>query len=306
MNDHEACIILNLLIGLGGLSAWKKNRGLYINKLIDAIGNASSVFELDAATLCRAEGIRAEHADLICRWREFVDLDRELKTAEDEGVTILCRSDTGYPSSLRKLANPPLCLYVRGRLPSGIAGRSVAIVGTRTPSDSGVRMARRFSEAASRDGWSHGWITVSGLALGIDTAAHLASVEAGGRTVAVLGSGMNKLYPPENLELARAIVRTGGAVVSEYPMNTQTTRSTLARRNRIIAGLARCTLVIEAGAKSGALITATTAQELGCRVFAVPGDEGNPLAAGCNKLIRQGATPVTQFESIFAEIMIKA
>ena len=156
MNDHDACIILNLLIGIGGLSAWKKNRGMRINRLIDACGNASSVFETDADTLCRAGGIRPEQADLILRWREFVDLDGELKAAEDEGVTMLCRSDAGYPPSLRGLDNPPLCIYVRGSVSalSGIAGRSLAVVGTRVPTDHGVCATRRFSESAVGSGWA--------------------------------------------------------------------------------------------------------------------------------------------------------
>ena len=175
-----------------------------------------------------------------------------------------------------------------------IAARSIAVVGTRTPSDFGVRMARDFSASAVRCGWS----TVSGLASGIDTAAHQSTIETGGRTIAVLGSGLANVYPPENIELARAIVRSGGALVSEYPMNTESNRYTLPRRNRIIAGLSCCTLVVEAAERSGALMTAEHAAKRGCRVFAVPGDAVNPPAAGCSALIRRGAMPVTSFGEI--------
>ena len=296
MNDHDACIILNILNGLGGISAWK-NHGTYLKALIEACGSVSAVFEADAAFLSRIEGVDAEHADRICRWREFVELESELKTAKDHGAAILCRTDDEYPESLRELDNPPLCIYIQGELPAGPDLRSIAIVGTRTPSDHGSRMARIFAESAVRCGWA----TVSGLALGIDTAAHRATLDTAGRTVAVPGSGLANVYPPENIKLAREIVLAGGAVVSEYPMNTSATRCTLPRRNRIIAALSCCTLVVEAGKSSGALITAKEARKLGRRVFAVPGMDGNPLAEGTNDLIRQGEKAVIDFANILSE-----
>ena len=295
MNDHDACIILNMLNGIGGLlSAWKPRRGAYVNPLLEACGSVSAIFDLNPAEISRIGGIGIEQPGRIPRWREFVDLDRELESAKQAGATILCRTDDDYPDSLRGLDNPPLCLYLLGKLPADLTGKSVAIVGTRTPSDRGIRMAGAFAKSAV----SAGWTTVSGLASGIDMAAHRATLAAGGRTVAVLGSAIADVYPAENAELAREIVRTGGAVVSEYPMNTRSTRNTLTRRNRIIAGLSRCTLVIEAAASSGALLTAEAASKLGCRVFAVPGAEDDPMAAGSNGLIRQGAKPVNDFEDI--------
>ena len=293
MNDHDTCIILNMLNGIGGLSAWKR-RGPHIRALVESCGSVSSIFELDPAFISRVGGIGIEQAERIPRWRDFVDLDRELEDAQKAGATILCRTDDDYPESLRELANPPLCIYLLGALPPDLADRSIAIVGTRTPSDHGIGMAGRFSESAA----SAGWTTISGLALGIDTVAHQTTIEAGGRTVAVPGSGLANLYPAENAGLADAIVRTGGAVVSEYPMHTESTRYTLPRRNRIIAGLARCTLVVEAAAKSGALMTAGHASERGARVFAVPGAEDSPMAAGCRELIRQGAEPANGFDDI--------
>lgn len=297
MNDHDGCIILNLLNGIGGLSAWKR-RGSPVDALIGACGSVSAVFDSDADTLSRIDGIGAALVGRIASWRKFVDLDREQETAKKEGVTILCRTDDDYPASLRELTHPPLCVYLLGSLPAGLAIRSVAIVGTRTPSDFGVRMAREFSMSAARAGWS----TVSGLASGIDTVAHRSTVEAGGMTVAVLGSGLANVYPPENIELARDIVRAGGAIVSEYPMNTGSTRYTLPRRNRIIAGLSRCTLVVEAAERSGALMTAAHAANRGCPVFAMPGAEDDPLASGCNDLIRQGTKPARSFDDILGSI----
>ena len=293
MNDHDGCIILNMLNGIGGLSAWK-HRGPGNNALIEACGNVSAVFDSDVATLSRIGGISVEHADRIIRWRLLVDLKNELEIAKNEGVTILCRTDDEYPDSLRKLDNPPLCIYLRGILPLGLAARSIAIVGTRTPSEFGIRKARDFSMSAVREGWS----TVSGLTSGIDTIVHWSTIEAGGKTVAVLGSGIANVYPPENNEFARAIIRSGGAIVSEYPMQTESNRYTLPRRNRIIAGLFRCTLVVEAAERSGALMTAEYAAKRGCRIFAVPGDANNPMSVGCNNLIQQGAKSALHFEDI--------
>ena len=296
MNDHDCCIILNLLNGLGGLSAWK-HRGAPFNALIKACGGVSAIFESDIGTLARIGGIGEEPAGRILRWREFVDLDRELETAGNNGVTILCRTDDEYPAALRELANPPLCLYVLGTLPAELAEQPIAIVGTRTPTDFGVRTARGFSKAAAEAGWA----TVSGLALGIDTSVHQATIDAGGKTVAALGGGLSNVYPAENRDPARAIVRAGGALVSEYPMDTEATRYTLPRRNRIIAGLSRRTLVVEAAERSGALMTAAHAAARGCRVFAVPGDADNPMSAGCDNLIRQGAAPALDFGDILDE-----
>lgn len=292
MNDHTACIILNMLNGFGGISAWK-SRGSHVEALLKACGSISAVFELNTNRLSRIEGVSIDRVERISRWRELVNLDRELETAKNNGVTIICRTDHEYPDSLRKLRYPPLCIYVLGIMPADLDRESIAIVGTRSPTDFGIRMARKLSQSAA----SVGWTTVSGLASGIDTVAHQTTLAAGGRTVAVLGSGLAKVHP-ESIELMRDIVQFGGAVVSEYPMNTETTRYTLPRRNRIIAALSSCTLVIEASDKSGALITAANATELEHHVFAVPGDEDNPLATGCSTLVRQGAKPVTDFSDI--------
>ena len=288
MNDHDGCIILNMLNGIGGSRA---------NALIEFCGSVSAIFEADAATLSRVRGISAELANRILRWRESVDFDRELEIAKNGGVNILCRTDDEYPESLRELRDAPLCMYVRGELPAEMAVRSISIVGTRNASNYGARMARHLSEDAAYGGWT----TVSGLAIGIDTIVHQATVDAGGKTVAVLGGGLAKLHPVENLDLARAIIRTGGAVISEFPMTTAPTRHTFPMRNRIIAGLTCGTLVIEAGVNSGSLITAAQALEQGRHVFAVPGEADNPSAAGCNTLIKQGARLVMNFDDILDE-----
>ena len=277
-----------MLNGIGGSRA---------NALIEFCGSVSAIFESDAASLSRIRGISENLADRILSWRDHVELDRELEIARNGGVTILCRTDDEYPAALRELRDAPLCIYIRGVLPPDLSTRSLSIVGTRNASNYGARMARHLSEAAAFGGWT----TISGLAVGIDTIVHQATVDAGGKTVAVLGGGLAKLHPAENLDLARAIIRTGGAVISEFPMTTVPTRHTFPMRNRIIAGLSCGTLVVEAGVNSGSLITAAQALEQGRHVFAVPGEADNPSAAGCNTLIKQGAKLVMNFDDILDE-----
>ena len=277
-----------MLNGIGGSRA---------NALIEFCGSVSAIFESDAASLSRIRGISENLADRILSWRDHVELDRELEIARNGGVTILCRTDDEYPAALRELRDAPLCIYIRGVLPPDLSTRSLSIVGTRNASNYGARMARHLSEAAAFGGWT----TISGLAVGIDTIVHQATVDAGGRTVAVLGGGLAKLHPAENLDLARAIIRTGGAVISEFPMTTVPTRHTFPMRNRIIAGLSCGTLGVEAGVNSGSLITAAQALEQGRHVFAVPGEADNPSAAGCNTLIKQGAKLVMNFDDVLDE-----
>lgn len=288
MNDHDGCIVLNMLSGIGGSRA---------NALIEFCGSVSAIFESDAASLSRIRGISENLADRILSWRDHVELDRELEIARNGGVTILCRTDDEYPAALRELRDAPLCIYIRGALPPDLSTRSLSMVGTRNASNYGARMARHLAEAAAFGGWT----TISGLAVGIDTIVHQATVDAGGKTVAVLGGGLAKLHPIENLDLARAIIRTGGAVISEFPMTTVPTRHTFPMRNRIIAGLSCGTLVVEAGVNSGSLITAAQALEQGRHVFAVPGEADNPSAAGCNTLIKQGAKLVMNFDDVLDE-----
>jgi DNA processing protein len=277
-----------MLNGIGGSRA---------NALIEFCGSVSAIFESDTASLARIRGISSELAGRILNWRENIEFDRELEIAKNGGVTILCRTDDEYPASLRELRDAPLCIYMRGSLPDDLDVRSISIVGTRNASNYGARMARHLSESAAYGGWT----TISGLAIGIDTIVHQATIDAGGRTVAVLGGGLAKLHPVENLDLARAIIRTGGAVISEFPMTTAPTRHTFPMRNRIIAGLSCGTLVVEAGVNSGSLITAAQALEQGRHVFAVPGEADNPSAAGCNTLIKQGAKLVMNFDDILDE-----
>jgi DNA processing protein len=192
-------------------------------------------------------------------------------------------------------ASPPV-LYMRGRLTSQDEW-SVALVGTRHASTYGREVAQVLASELAR----HGITVVSGLALGVDTVAHRAAIDAGGRTVAVLGSGLDQMYPPQNRGLAQAIVDQG-AVISDYPLGTRPDAGNFPPRNRIISGLSRGVVVIEAGERSGALITAKFAAEQGRDVFAVPGSILHPGSAGCNGLIQQGATPLLSVDDVLEQL----
>ena len=199
------------------------------------------------------------------------------------GLSWLTLDDPGYPARLRMLEVPPPVLFLRGQADALSAPASVAIVGTRRPTDAGRRTAARIADALARLGVA----IVSGLALGIDGAAHDATVEAGGRTIAVLGSGHERLFPHAHRRLAHRIAATGGAIVSELPPDSMPTRGTFPRRNRVISGLADATIVVEAAARSGALITAAWALEQGRECFAVPGSIDSAMSAGCLAFLRE-------------------
>jgi DNA processing protein len=216
--------------------------------------------------------------------RLWADPDSLINILGRDRIWILTEDDSGYPPLLKEIFHPPFVLYGRGILPEG---ECLAVVGTRKPSRYGLEAA----EVISRDLASDHIIIVSGLALGIDRKAHEAAIEAGGETIAILGSGVDdaSLFPPEHRGLARRIAENGGAVVSEYPPGTRARKEYFPQRNRIIAGLSRGTIVVEAPERSGSLITARCALEENRDVFAVPGSIFSPLSRGTNLLIREGA-----------------
>lgn len=284
MTDREACIVFNMISGVGYIK---------YRALCDRFGSPAEALTQPEGELLQVPGIGPQLADRIVRYQEEVDLAAELAFAERSGVRILTLFDEAYPDVLRRLYDPPMALYVRGILPEFGNNRALAVVGTRRVTRYGAEVTRRLSEEAA----ASGLIIVSGLALGVDTIAHQAAVDAKMPTVAVLGGGLARLHPQENLELARKIVETGGAVISEFPMCFPVSRTSFPRRNRIVARLADAVLVTEAGVDSGALITADLAAEYNL-VMAVPGRVDNPQAAGCHKLLKSGATLVEDFHDI--------
>ncbi len=263
--------------------------------LVAACGSPSAVLERNADGLKGIQGVGEALASKIASWRETVDLAGELDLADKGGVRILVQEDAEYPPLLKEIHDAPICLYVRGKLPD-LESKSIAIVGSRRMTSYGRDMARHLAESASYAGWT----VVSGLAYGIDAVAHQAVLDAGGITIAVLGSGLARVQPQEHLPLAREIAKNG-AVLSEYPMEFPPNRRSFPMRNRIISGLSRGTLVIEAGIGSGALITAAAAVEQGRSVFSVPGQADNPQAGGTNMLIKQGAKLTERFDDVLED-----
>jgi DNA processing protein len=248
------------------------------------------------AALRRVAGIGDEVADAIAHWESHVDLAAELGRIRDFGATVVTLEDAMYPRQLREIHNPPILLYVWGTL-TGADHRAISIVGSRKTSHYGLECAKKLGYQLAYAGLT----VVSGLARGIDTAAHQGALAAKGRTVAVTGSGLMDLYPPENASLAEKIAASG-AVVTEFPMTFPPSPQTFPYRNRIVAGWGEGLLVVEAGMNSGALITAGQALEQGRLVYAVPGQIDKPSAAGSNRLIQQGAKLVTGAHDILDDL----
>lgn len=276
MTSQHAAITLNLIPGLGSVR---------IRRLMEHFGSPEIILHADAALLTQVRGIGPELARAVASWRTTTDAVREIELADRAGASITTLFDEDYPESLRTINDPPVVLYHRGTWTPHDQRRALAIVGSRLATPYGRLTAGRFARELAESGVT----IVSGLAKGVDTEAHRATLEAGGRTIAVIGSGLNHLYPADNEGLAAAIADGRGAVVSEFPMNLRPSRTTFPMRNRIISGWSKATLVIEAPLRSGSLITAHQAVEQGRLVFAVPGPVDRPQSEGCHELIRDGA-----------------
>jgi len=263
--------------------------------LVAALGSHEALRKARISDLEKSEMVTSRLAREFVRLRDGEDPDEELRQTEERSVVVVPFTDPGYPASLRRTHNPPLLLYVQGRLEPA-DGVALAIVGTRHPTHYGATQAGRLaSELASR-----GMTIVSGFARGIDTAVHRAALDAGGRTLGVLAGGLARLYPPENARLADEIVGHG-ALISEFPLFTPPLPPYFPRRNRIISGLALGVLVVEADRESGALITADWALEQGREVFALPG-RVDQRSGGCHRLIQQGAKLVESGEDVLADL----
>lgn len=264
--------------------------------LLDFFGGLESAWRADAANL-RAAGLPQNAIEELQYRRQRIDLDRELRKVQERGLAILTWESEGYPSLLANIELPPPVLYVDGTITSEDAW-AVAVVGTRHASAYGKQVAQRFAQGLAENGVT----VVSGLALGIDGVAHRAALEAGGRTIAVLGCGLDTIYPERHQALAEDI-RHAGALVSDYPLGTRPEPGNFPPRNRIISGLSLGTLVVEAGERSGALITIHYALDQGRETFAVPGNIYNLTSAGTNTLLQRGeAKLVTKVQDVLEEL----
>jgi len=284
---REYWIALNGINGLGPVR---------IRRLIEVFGTPQAVFAAQTQFLAEKRLIPASSVEAFSRRDELLDEARKhLEYCESLGISVLILPDDGYPLYLKEIFAPPPVLYVKGEL-SILRGHALAIVGTRSPTTYGLNCTRGLTaELCGRA------VIVSGLARGIDTAAHARCLEMGGKTVAVLGCGIDRAYPPENRELAERICKNG-ALISEFPPGTLPEAYNFPRRNRVISGISCGVIVVEAGEKSGALITADYALQQNRVVFAVPGPINSPVSAGTFRLIKDGAVPVRSSEDVFEHI----
>lgn len=264
-------------------------------KLLEHFKGAKNVYEADRNEYLSVEGITQSDAQKLSD--KSLDLSNHIiETCEKDKIQIITIDDAKYPEKLKNIWAPPIVLYVKGELPQ-IDGRlTIAVVGTRRPTLSALAVSRQISAQLSR----RGVLVVSGMAKGVDASAHTGAIKVGCPTLAVLGCGVDVCYPPENRNLKEAIEKNG-AVISEFPPNTRPLAGNFPVRNRIISGLCDGVLVVEAGERSGALITANHALEQGRDVFAIPGNIENEKSLGTNSLIKQGAYLVTNAEDIISE-----
>jgi len=276
VNEKRYWIGFNLVKGIGAVR---------LQGLRDHFGDLALAWQAPADAL-QVAGLSLKLVERIVQVRASVDLDKYLERVYSLGVEILTWDDDLYPSRLKEIDQPPPVLYLRGALTSEDFW-AVAVVGTRRASSYG----RQVSEELASFLAANGVTIVSGLARGVDAIAHQSALKSGGRTIAVLGSGVDRIYPSEHTQLASKIM-ANGALISDYPLGTPPDAANFPPRNRIISGLSMATIVVEAGETSGALITAQFAIDQGREVFAVPGNILAPLSKGTNKLIVQGAHPM--------------
>jgi len=286
MNEREAHIVLNMIEDIGPVG---------VRALILKLGSPQAILDAGEDQLLNVKGIGPTAAQNIVQQRRIIRPDDELKRAAKLGAEILTPVDSGYPKCLLQIHDPPLAIYVLGKLLPADQ-RAIGAVGSRHTTFYGRETAESLAYQLAHAGFT----VVSGLARGIDTAAHLGALKAKGRTIAVLGGGLDCVYPSENRQLAKDISKSG-AVLSEFPIGRRPDKTTFPIRNRIISGLSMGVVVVEAGLASGALITANQALDQGRSVFAVPGRIDSPLSKGTHMLIKNGARLVESVDDILQE-----
>lgn len=285
--EHAPWLALARVKGLGCVG---------FKKLAEHFGDPRRAFSASERELAQVQGLDKEAIEGLLGFSAWEEVKREIDRIADAGARIIPFSGSGYPARLRMIADPPPFLYIKGEMRDEDT-RAVAVVGSRSASDYGIRITRDLC----RDLASLGFTVVSGMARGIDGEAHEAALSAGGRTLAVLGCGVDVVYPPEHEKLYRRICQNG-AILSELPVETPPFSYNFPARNRLISGLSLGVVVVEATEKSGSLITAGLALEQGREVFAVPGEAGASRSRGTHRLIRQGAKLVETVEDIVEEI----
>lgn len=285
--DVSDWIALNMVPGIGGAT---------FRRLVRFFGSPGGALSAPLRDLTRIRGLTPAVCQSIVENRDSIPIERELDMIQRHGCKVITIQDASYPTNLKAIYDPPQVLYMKGDLvPTD--SLAISVVGTRTASPYGKMVAEQLSNHLA----SKGVTVVSGMAYGIDTAAHNGALNASGRTIAVMGNGLDIVYPARNASLQERIIASGAAI-SEFPMGTPALRNNFPRRNRVISGLSLGTLVVEAPKRSGALITADYALEQGREVFAVPGQILSEMSGGTNNLIKQGAKLVESVEDILDEL----
>ena len=287
LTERQAFMILNDLPNIGPIT---------LNRLLEEFGgDPRDILVSDKRRLESVRGVGPETSAALLNWRTHFDLAREEERLVKAGATFITTRDEGYPKLLKEIHDPPIGLYRKGDYL--FTQPCIAVVGSRRTTLYGQAVAKKLGADLAR----LGFCVVSGLARGIDTAAHEGALSVGGRTAAVLGCGIDIVYPPENLDLYRRITETG-AVLSEFPFGRKADKQSFPMRNRVVAGICEATVVVESDVQGGAMITARFAGEQGRLIYAVPGRIDQPSSAGCHQLIRDGATLFTGVDDILNEL----
>jgi len=288
MSDIKYYLALNFLPDIGPVIA---------RRLISVFGNPENIFQASKGELKKVEGLGENRISSIVNFKQWAVIQKELDNTIKNGARLIAINDKVYPEGLKRIPDAPLILYVKGEIKKEDK-YAIAIVGSRAPTNYGLQIAEKMGHKIA----SYGLTVVSGMARGIDAASHRGALRAKGKTIAVLGSGIDVPYPPENKGLMNAIL-SSGAVISEFPLGTKPNKENFPRRNRIISALSLGVVVVEATVDSGSLITVGYAIEQGKEIFAVPGNITSRNSRGTNDLIKKGARLVESAEEIINELM---
>ena len=287
LSRKQAFLILNGLPEIGPIS---------LRRLLDAFGgDPVAIFSAPANQLMSVRGVGRKIVAILRDWEKHFNLEKQCERMEKSGIRFVMMESDGYPPLLKEIYDPPIGLYWRGDYT--LDGPAVAIVGSRTTTVYGRRMARILGRELARSGFC----VVSGGARGVDTEAHKGALEVDGKTISVMGCGMDIVYPPENFELYNRVARSG-AVISEFPFGRRADRQTFPMRNRIISGMSQALVVVESGLKGGSMISARFAAEQDRTVFAIPGRIDQATSRGCHQLIREGAILLSKPSDVAEEL----
>ncbi len=291
MGSEHAWLVLNGLPEIGPIT---------VKRLLDRFGNPNSILNASRNELLDVKGVGDKAATVVQNWERHFDLEKELRQMEQLSCSFIHQGSPEYPANIRNIYDPPLGFYVRGGYRFSEGQPVIAMVGSRRTTLYGQRTARQFAERLA----AMGVCVVSGMARGIDSAAHEGALEAGGDTVAVMGCGVDIIYPPENLELYRRLIDQG-AVISEFRLGRRADRQTFPMRNRIVSGLSDGVLVVETDLNGGSMITAKFAADQGRQVYAIPGRIDQAGSKGCHQLIREGAILTTSVDDILEDMKFR-